>query len=318
MSDELPRTLLEAVRYFSDEQRAFDFVVSLRWTDGRPVCPDCGSLEQSFISTRRIWKCKACKRQFSVRVGTIFEDSPIPFAKWLPCIWLIANSKNSISSYEVARAIGVTQKTAWFMLHRIRAAMETGTFQRLSGTVEVDETYVGGLADNMHKSTRARRIKARGNHGKTPVQGARERETGRVAAAVTPKMGKYETQINLRQWIEPGSALYTDESVLYQGVLERHYAHKAVNHSVEYVSGDVWTNGIENFWSLLKRAIKGTQVHVDPQHLQRYVTERTFAYNARSESDLTRMRLTTQGVAGRRLTWKELTTKPVLAGWPTY
>src|SRR5271154_185074 len=117
MAKAQPKTLIEAIRYFSDTQVAFDFVVSLRWTDGRPVCPKCGGLEQSFISTRRIWKCKACKRQFSVKVGTIFEDSPLGLDKWLPAVWLAANSKNGISSHELARALGITQKSAWFMLH---------------------------------------------------------------------------------------------------------------------------------------------------------------------------------------------------------
>jgi transposase-like protein len=308
MENREPRTLIEAIRYFSDPQVALDFVVFLRWPDGKPTCPSCGGQEHSFLSTRRIWKCKACKRQFSVKVGTIFEDSPIGFDRWLPCIWLIANSKNSISSYEVSRAIGVTQKTAWFMLHRVRAAMETGTFKRMSGIVEVDETYIGGIAKNMHSNTRQRRIHGRGSYGKTAVQGARERETGRVAAAVIPAADSYRTQVNIRQWVEPGSAIYTDESSIYQGWVEWHYAHKTVTHSRgEYVSGDVWTNGIENFWSLLTRSIKGTQVHVDATHLHRYVTERAFSYNASSESDLVRMRLVTAAVANRRLTWKALT-----------
>jgi transposase-like protein len=306
MANELPRTLLEAVRYFSDTERAFAYVVSLRWTDGKPVCPSCGCLEHSFLTTRRIWKCKACKRQFSVKVGTIFEDSPIGFDKWLPCIWLIANSKNSISSYEVARSLGVTQKTAWFMLHRIRKAMESGTFQRLSGTVEIDETYVGGLAENMHKWTRQRRIKARGNKGKTPVQGMRQREGGVIRAEVVVQLGQHQTQVAIRKAVEPGSAIYTDESVLYRRV-GHSFAHKTVNHSMEYVSGDVWTNGIENFWSILKRSIKGTQIHVDPAHLNRYVTERTFAYNYRDNADIERMRFATAGAAEKRLTWKELT-----------
>src|SRR5450759_2461771 len=145
-----PTTLLEAIRFFADEDRAFAFVLKLRWPEGNVSCPRCGHGEQSFVSTRRVWKCKGCRKQFSLKVGTVFEDSPLGWDKWLPAVWLIANSKNSISSHELARSLGVTQKTAWFMLHRIRDAMATGTFQKLSGTVEVDETYVGGPVSYTH------------------------------------------------------------------------------------------------------------------------------------------------------------------------
>ena len=148
-----PKSLVEAVRYFADPDTALDFVRRAVWADGVPVCPHCGSTEHSFVTTRRIWKCKAkeCRRQFSAKVGTIFEDSPLGWDKWLPAVWLIANSKNSVSSHELARALGVTQKTSWFMLHRIRDAMETGSFRKLTGTIEADETYIGGKVTNMHK-----------------------------------------------------------------------------------------------------------------------------------------------------------------------
>lgn len=173
-----PETLLEAVRYFSDQDRGFQFVKQLRWPDGRVVCPDCGFDDHSFLTTRRLWKCKGCKRQFSLKVGTIFEDSPIGWDKWLPAVWLIANAKNSISSHELARSLGVTQKTAWFMLHRIRLAMETGTFQKLDGPSEVDETYIGGKAKNMHAHIRKQKVKGHGNVGKVAVQGVRWRING--------------------------------------------------------------------------------------------------------------------------------------------
>jgi len=301
-----PRTLLEAVRYFSDPQTAFNFVVKLRWPNGQPTCPRCGCLEHSFLTTRRLWKCKACKRQFSVKVGTIFEDSPIGFDKWLPAVWLIANSKNSISSYEVARALGVTQKTAWFMLHRIRVAMQTQSFERMTGTVEVDETFIGGRSHNRHANVR------RGFEGRRvqmPVQGARQRDGGVVRAKALPFLNKVDMQANVRFWVETGTAVYTDEAPAYKG-LETHFAHKTILHSAgTYVSGDVTTNGIENFWSVLKRSIKGTQIHVSRRHLDRYVTERTFAYNYRDESDLSRMRTAVAGTVGRRLTYAHLTSK---------
>jgi transposase-like protein len=153
-----PKNLLEAVRYFADLDVATDFVAKLRWPNG-PVCPKCGSADKhSYLTTRRIWKCKACKKQFSVKVGTIFEDSALGLDKWLPAVWLIANSKNGISSHELGRALGTTQKSAWFMLHRIRLAMRSGSFEMMNGTVEVDETYIGGKARNMHKGERRAKI----------------------------------------------------------------------------------------------------------------------------------------------------------------
>jgi len=301
-----PTTLLKAVAYFSDQDRAFDFVASIRWPDGNVACPRCGASDPSFISTRRIWKCKGCKQQFSLKVGTIFEDSPLGWDKWVPAVWLLANSKNSVSSHELGRALGVTQKTAWFMLHRIRDAMETGTFIRLSGTVEVDETYVGGLGKFMHKNKRAK-LHGTGGVDKAIVQGARHRDAGRVQATVVEATDTATLQGTVRSWVEPGSAVFTDAASAYRG-LDDYYAHKIVDHGRrEYVSGIVHTNGIENFWSLLKRAIKGTQVHVDRAHLGRYVTERTFAYNYRNESDLTRLRVAMTGADGRRLTWATLT-----------
>src|SRR5215208_7652416 len=160
-TDRLPTSLLQAIRYFSDLDVATEYVAKLRWPNG-PVCPRCGCVEYSYLSTRRLWKCKACKKQYSVKVGTIFEASPLGLDKWLPAVWLIANSKNGISSHELGRSLGVTQKSAWFMLHRIRLAMQTGSFERFGGTVEVDETYIGGRARNMHKAERAQKITGRG------------------------------------------------------------------------------------------------------------------------------------------------------------
>lgn len=172
-----PTTLQKAVKYFSDNLVCINLVAKMRWADGIATCPICQSKETSFLSTRNIWKCKnkECKKQFSVKVGTIFEQSPIGLDKWLLAVWLISNAKNGISSYEIHRAIGVTQKTAWFMLHRIRLAMETGSIEKLSGNVEVDETFIGGKAKNMHKHKREAIIKGRGSVGKTAVMGLLER-----------------------------------------------------------------------------------------------------------------------------------------------
>lgn len=201
-----PKTLVESIRYFSDADRAFGFVMRLRWPDGNIICPRCGSGAVGFIATRRTWKCHGCKKQFSLKVGTIFEDSPIGWDKWLPAVWLIANAKNSVSSHELGRALGVTQKTAWFMLHRIRLAMESQTFRKLSGTVEVDETYVGGDAKNMHKRVREMKVYGHRNDAKTAVQGARERETGTVKAEV---IDGRTLRSNVEAWVQPGSTVYT-------------------------------------------------------------------------------------------------------------
>jgi len=302
-----PTNLVEAIRYFSDPEQAFVFMRDIRWPDGRVTCPRCGHGETSFLTTRSIWKCKGCKRQFSLKVGTIFEDSPLGWDTWLPAMWLIANSKNSISSHELGRSLGVTQRTAWFLLHRIREAMRTGTFERMSGITEVDDTFIGGLAKNMHHKVRKVRIHGTGGIDKMVVQGARNRDTGTVTTAVIANTATATIQENIYKWVETGSALFTDTHKSYNG-LENHFAMKQVNHAKgEYVSGDVHTNGIENYWSLLKRSIKGTQIHVSASHLQRYSDERTFAYNHRETDDLGRMHAVLAGTSGRRLTWATLT-----------
>jgi transposase-like protein len=238
-------------------------------------------------------------------VGTIFEDSGLGFDKWLPAIWLIANSKNGISSYELGRALGVTQKTAWFMNHRIRLAMASGTFQKLSGTVETDETYIGGLGKNMHVADR-KKLRGTGGIDKVAIHGALERG-GTLVANVVPTVTSKSIQASIRNWVESGATLYTDQASTYIG-LKGDYDHHAVNHGTgEYVRGDVHTNSIESFWNLYKRAWKGTYTHNAPKHTVRYVDERTFSYNNRESSDLERMTAVTSAVAGRRLTYEELT-----------
>ena len=301
----LPNSLIEAIRYFADADRCFEFVKSLRWTDGVIACPRCGECDPIFISTRRIWKCRGCKRQFSLKVGTIFEDSGLGFDKWLPAIWLISNSKNGISSHELGRALGVTQKTAWFMNHRIRLAMASGTFQKLSGTVETDETYIGGLAKNMHAVDRKRKIRGTGGTDKVAIHGALERG-GAVVATVIDTVSSKTIQASIRAWVESGATLYTDQAHTYLG-LAKDYNHSSVNHGTgEYVSGDVHTNSIEGFWNLYKRAWKGTYTHNAPKHTVRYVDERTFSYNNRDSNDLERMVAVTSCVSGMRLTYAEL------------
>ncbi len=313
MSKNLPRTLLEATRYFADPQVCIDFVAKLRWPDG-PVCPSCEGTEHYWLSSRGLWKCKVrdCHRQFSVKQGTIFEDSAIPLDKWLCSIWLIANSKNGVSSHELGRAVGINQKAAWFVLHRIRLAMRTGTFQKLDGEVEVDETYIGGAAKNVRKGDRARKLTVRGGIAdKKMVVGSLQRTTEEQASQVVAEV-MLETKWNSPRGhvvrnVEPGAAVYTDAAIGYRA-LTGDYKHQAVDHHIgEYARGRVSTNGIENFWALLKRSLHGTYVAVDEAHLWRYVDERVFAFNLRDLTDLERFQTVLRRIAGRRLTWTELT-----------
>jgi transposase-like protein len=304
VNPKLPTNLLEAVRYFSDKTVATDFLAKLRWPDG-PMCPRCGSLDHSYLSTRQIWKCKACKSQYSVKVGTIFEDSPLGLDKWLPAVWLIANSKNGISSHELGRALGTTQKSAWFMLHRIRLAMQTGSFDKLTGPVEVDESFIGGKARNMHRDVKARKITGPGGKDKTIVSGILERG-GQVRASVVPDRKAVTLERRVMDNVEQGATLYSDSHEGY-GALGSVYAHETVDHAQLYVDGQVHVNGVENFWALLKRGLHGTYVSVEPFHLFRYLDERVFTFNLRGLSDYGRFEMVLRAAAGRRLTYQELT-----------
>lgn len=304
-----PKTLQEAMVYFSDKQNAHDFITALRW-EGSVICPHCGGKEQWFVKTRLIWRCKACNKQFSVKVGTIFEDSALGLDKWLCAIWLIANAKNGISSYEIARALGVTQKSAWFMLHRIRYAMQAGSLDKLSGDVEADETYVGGKVNNMHKGKReAREKQGRGAVGKAIVVGLLERN-GQVRTKVVPRARKKTIHNWVRENVETGSNLHTDAFKSYEG-LNGQYVHQVIDHATEYVRGNVHTNGMENFWSLFKRGLRGTYVTCDAPHLFRYLDEQTFRFNNRGLTDAGRFALLCGGVSGKRLTYNQLTDNEV-------
>lgn len=306
-----PKTLMEAVRYFADADRTLATAVALRWPGG-VHCPTCGRTDVRFLATRRIWECKEKhpKRQFSAKVGTIFEDSALPLDKWFVAIWSVANCKNGISSYELGRAIGVTQKTAWFMNHRIRLAMKAGSFDKFDGVVEADETYIGGLAKNMHAHKREARITRANASDKAAVMGILERGDGVVPSRIRTRMIKDANarilQGHIRANVEPGAQVMTDSLLSYRG-LRADYVHQFVNHAVEYVRDTVHTNGVENFWSLLKRSIKGTYVSVDPIHLDRYLGEQTFRFNARKDNDAGRFRAVLGSVVGKRLTYKDLT-----------
>jgi hypothetical protein len=312
MNVALPANLMDAIRFFSDANNCLNFMVAIRWPDG-VTCPTCGSTELSFLKTRRLWKCKNKhpKQQFSAKVGTIFEDSPIGLDKWFAAMWLVANCKNGVSSYEIARDLDVTQKTAWFMDHRIRRAMETGSFEKIKGEVEADESFIGGLARNMHKDKRAEKIHGTGGTGKEIVMGLLERETGKIRVKHLADRQRHTLQKEIHENVAEGSEIFTDAWTGYEG-LDREFVHGFVDHAERYVNGRIHTNGLENFWSLLKRGIKGTYVSVEPFHLFRYLDEQAFRYNNRKTTDGVRFAKILEGVTGRRVTYKQLTGKEFL------
>lgn len=311
-----PRTLAAAIRYYSDEDRCIAYMVGRRWPDGEVKCPYCGSADVLYLKNQRRWKCRSkhARQQFSVKVGTIFEDSPLSLTKWLPAVWMLGSCKNGVSSLEIHRAIGVTQKTAWFMLHRIRFAMQRGTFDKPmgegGGPVEANETFIGGLARNMHAWKRAKKITGTGGEGKELVMGLLDRETGKVHVRHLADRKAKTLQGEVKKHVAKGAQVMTDELASYTG-LDKEYVHQFVNHAESYVRGNVHTNGLENFWSLLKRGLKGTYVSVEPFHLFRYLDEQAFRYNERKneEGDAGRFAEILSTVAGKRLTYKGLTGK---------
>jgi hypothetical protein len=305
-----PRTLIEAVRYFADPDVALAHMVELRWPGG-VYCPTCGRTDVRFIPTRRIWECreKHAKRQFSAKVGTIFEDSALPLDKWFVAIWMVANCKNGISSYEMARSLGITQKSAWHMNHRIRLAMQLGTIKKMDGHIELDESYIGGKGANRHKGDPKN---APGTAGKVAVIGALQRGGDAVAEVIqntdTATLDGFAHDV-----VAPGAVVSTDEHSGYRH-LGRTFTHEAVRHSSgEYVKGAFHTNSIEGFWALLKRSIKGTYISVEPFHLGRYVDEHVFRFNARNGSDADRFAAVLSRIFGRRLTYQELTRNAEIA-----
>jgi transposase-like protein len=312
--DGLPETLQMAILYFSDKVKALEFLTRFRWADGKPTCPWCGSQENSFVSTRSIWKCKGCKKQFSAKSGTIMEDSPIGLDKWLPAIWMLCGCKNGVSSYEIARDLGISQKSAWFMLHRIRLAMQRGSLEKkLSGHVEADETFIGGKLFNMHldKQTRLRMGKKRtgGFEGKAVVMGLLERHTKQARVKVLPNTRSHHIRGNISTNVEQGSTIYSDSLQSYKSLPKDGYVHEFIDHAESYVRANVHTNGLENFWSLFKRSLKGTYVSVEPYHLQAYADEQCFRFNNREYQDADRFVQVLSQIAGRRLTFAELTGK---------
>jgi transposase-like protein len=312
------KTLADAVRYFSNEQTCIDTVAFMRWPNG-VECPAClmPKDRQHWLKTQRRWQCRDCGKQYSVKVNTIFEDSAISLKKWLPAMWLLANCKNGISSYEIARSIGVTQKSAWFMLQRIRLAMKNKSVLKLGssgGAVEVDETFIGGKHSNMHGKKRERIKQGLERGDKTIVMGMLDRETRQVRAKVIPDVTRLTLQGEILKNVVRVGTVYTDSHGGYADLSLKAFVHETVNHLEEYVRGEVHAQGIENFWSLLKRSLNGTCVAVEPFHLERYVDEQAFRFNNRATkdnplTDADRFALVLSQISGKRLTYAELTGK---------
>jgi transposase-like protein len=324
-----PQTLQDAIQFFSDYENCRQFMIAIRWADGKVRCPYCDSEKVTYLEKARLYRCYSDhpKQKFSLKIGTVFEDSPIPLEKWLPATWLLANCRNGISSYEIHRALGITQKSAWFMLHRIRLAMESKTFKKLGGPgseVETDETWIGGKAKNMHAKRRAMFKAAResailtgeGAHyiNKTTVWGVLDREQRQIRATIVPKVNRESLQAAVLNQVEHGSRVYTDEATVYKS-LPKEYTHEFVNHLERYVDGQVHTNGLENFWSLTKRTLSGTYVAVEPFHLHRYLDETMWRYNNRKDesgrklTEAERFGLALSQIVGKRLTFAEVTGK---------
>jgi transposase-like protein len=305
--DHIPETLTGAIRYFEDMDKCHNFMVAMRWTRG-VRCLHCGSENVGkLVLPRRVWNCKSCRKQFTVKVGTIFEDSPLGLDKWLPATWMIVNARNGVSSCELARSLGVTQKTGWFMLHRIRLAMQDGSIEKMKGRVEADETFIGGLARNMHKSKK--KHLGTGGAGKAAVMGLLERNSpereSRVRCKVVSNVRRSQLDSTVRENVEKGSEVITDAFASY-AKLNDEFVHQVIDHAESYAKGHVHTNGLENFWSLLKRGIKGTYVSVEPFHLFRYLDEQAFRFNERKDDDKGRFLKAIASFTGKRLMYSKL------------
>jgi transposase-like protein len=322
-----PKTLQEAIVYFAVPANCREYLVAQRWPDG-VTCPKCGSDKVLFLEKYNRWHCreKHPAPQFTMKTGTVMEDSPIGLDKWLMVMWMVANCKNGISSWEIHRSAGITQKSAWFLLHRVRLAMKSENDHKMSGeggAVEVDETYIGGKVKNMHRDRKIQVNAAKNDKaswkvtqrypGKTAVMGILDRESRQVRAKVVPNVRRETLQAEILNNVNHGSAVFTDQAVAYDSLKEK-YIHDTVNHLDTYVRGQVHTNGLENFWSLMKRNLSGTYIAVEPFHLDAYVDEQVFRFNNRATkdnplNDADRFALVVNQIVGRRMTYKELTGK---------
>ncbi len=299
-------TLFDLQRMFPDEEAARQWFEAIVWPGGERYCPHCGTDNNHECTHAKMpYRCRDCKRYFSVKTGTVMARSKLPLLKWLYAIYLDTTSLKGVSSMKIHRDLGVTQKTAWFMLQRIREFSDAGPAVRFDGPAEADEAYFGGKRKNMHAKKR-KTLEGRGTVGKTAVVGVKDRKTGKVAAKVVRSTDGETLQAFVREHVEPGATVYSDDTGAYSGLSED-YERGTVKHSVgEYVAGKVHTNSIESFWSMLKRAHKGVYHKLSPKHLQRYVNQFAGRHNFRDADTLAQMIAVTEGLAGKRLRYRDL------------
>lgn len=302
-------TLVEVVQKFSTEAAAEAWFIEQRWPDGIR-CPVCDSHNVQSRASRKPapFRCRDCRKDFSVKTGTLMHDSKLPVSKWAIALFLYSTNLKGVSSLKLHRDLGITQKAAWHMAHRIRECFEDATMPAFDGPVEVDETGVGGLEKNKHASKRQHA--GRGMTGKTVVAGVKDRATGRVSAKVVRTTTRRELQAFIAERVRPQAMVYTDEHPAYHGLPH----HQAVKHSVaQYVDGQAHTNGLESFWATLKRGYHGVHHHMSPKHLNRYVGEFAGRHNQRPMDTLDQMAAMARGMTRKRLPYAKLT-----AGGPAY
>lgn len=313
-----PQSLLEAINYFSDDAKCVAFLERFLWEDGKPHCPKCGSDNVSKLNFRPAYRCRenGCKKSFSLKSVSIMNHSPLPITKWVPAIWFVINHKNGVSSCEVARALKITQKAAWHLCHRIRKVVSNGSFTKMTGVIEVDETFIGGkekFKHGMKDKSLAQWKKAQQKHGgKTVVMGMVERG-GEFRGKVVDSTRRVSLEPEVRANVAEGSTIYTDSLKSYQR-LNDVYNHGWVDHSNnQYVKGEAHTNTMENFWSCFKRSIKGTYIQIASFHTDRYLDEQSFRYNYRKLNDAQRFEIAVGKIFGKKLPYSVLTGKTVVS-----
>ena len=302
-------SLYKFFKQFPDEESARKYFEKERWGKTGRFCPHCGSVRTVEVKNERPqpYRCKDCRKHFSVRTKSVLAESNIPLHKWLLATFLLTTNLKGVSSYKLARDLDITQKTAWFLAHRIRKVHENQLEAKLDSPVEADEAYFGGRFRNMHAKKRPEGIIA-GHAGKTPVVAVKSRATKKVKARVTKPVSSVNLQRIIEETAEKGSTVYTDQNLGYIGLKKKDFKHESVNHGVgEYIRGQVHTNGVESFWSMLKRGYIGVYHRMSEKHLQRYVDEYVGRHNGRQEPTMSQISGVVKGMLGKRLSYKELT-----------